>query len=112
MLVGVGLSVAGAAFFGIRQDGRETAIAPPTGVPGAAVPGPQPASAVHAASPQWGRDGQPIARDPSIDPQAFARAYPKRPQAFPAEARPKASAIDPPKREWNRIKRQDRPVVY
>jgi hypothetical protein len=53
-----------------------------------------------------------MARDPSIDPQALARAYPKRPQAFPAEARPKASAIDPPKREWNRIKRQDRPVVY
>ena len=123
MLAGLGLFVAAIGFFGARPRDRGGgsipppvrvggSIAPPTAVPSAAAPAPQPAAHAQEVPLQWDAMGQPIARDPSIDPQALTRAYPKRSQALPAEARPKASAIDPPQREWNRIKRQDRPIVY
>ncbi len=51
---------------------------------------------------------QQPARDPSMDPETFARAFqpPPRPSELPPEARPKPSDITPSSRDWKRLQRE------
>ena len=51
---------------------------------------------------------QQPARDPSMDPETYARAFqpPPRPSQMPPEARPKPSDITPSSRDWKQLQRE------
>ncbi len=57
----------------------------------------------------------PLGRnDPSLDPKVLERAFvpPPPPSMLPPDARPKRSAIEPPRRTWQERQRYDSAVAY
>ena len=50
--------------------------------------------------------------DPSLDPKVLERAFAPPSRPLPPEARPTASAIIPPEREWRQLKRDEAAVAY